>query len=435
VRSRPELVALVVIALSCHSSDAHVGCSPSLTCSLRDKRFAPPEPPDAGPARCNAAKQRCDAAALAAGGTFNCLVAPAGELLCWGDDREGQLGRGLSAADAGADEQATDAGLATVVDHALQVAAGAAHACAIVRGGALLCWGRDAEGQVDGHASSQPAYEPRAVALPAVTAVSAGGAHSCAVSAQGVICWGSALYGQVGRAAEDTVLPPALVVGTEGAVEVAAGVRHSCARWRDGHVSCWGELYDDDGHPQLNPVPALVADVDDAIQITAGAGHSCALRPDGSVWCWGLNDSGQLGDGSLRSSASPVQVQELERALQVSAGGIELDGALVAHTCAQTKSFFVQCWGRNSEGQLGIGSAGDSPIAQVVLGEPGEEDDEPFLPDVTQVAAGGLHTCAIDHDGAPRCWGDDSHAQLGQAPGSSPPFGRVKEVSRFGAAH
>src|SRR6185295_8087852 len=101
---------------------------------------------------------------------------------------------------------------------------------------------------------------------------------------------------------------------------------------------------------------------------SAGAGHTCALKRGGGVACFGHNESGQLGDGTFQSRARAVDVDGLELSLQVSAGGAELDGELVGHTCVQTKGFYVSCWGRNAEGQLGIGRADDSPTPQVVLG-------------------------------------------------------------------
>jgi hypothetical protein len=63
--------------------------------------------------------------------------------------------------------------------------AGGAHSCAIRGDGALVCWGDDSKGQLDG--------------IPAgtFTAVSAGGAHSCGAPATGrLACWGDNAYGQ-----------------------------------------------------------------------------------------------------------------------------------------------------------------------------------------------------------------------------------------------
>src|SRR5690606_33013316 len=68
--------------------------------------------------------------------------------------------------------------------------------------------------------------------------------------------------------------------------------------------------------------------LDDVRQVSAGTTHTCALRADGSVWCWGDNSVGQLGDGSLQSSSTPVRVRALPPARCVSAGA--------RSTCAAT---------------------------------------------------------------------------------------------------
>lgn len=422
-RRGPLLIALAIAVLSCQSQDTQVGCTPMLTCSLRPTQFVRPDAPDAGQAPCGGDTQRrCRASHVSAGGAHVCAIAQAGELFCWGDDREGQLGHG-SVSDGGVlavtgnGEPAgagVDAGVTPVLEHIVDVAAGAVHTCAIGADHRTYCWGGNAEGAVDGVAEVEPVLLPREVQVTNATAISAGAAHSCALTVAGVVCWGSARFGQVGRRIAAVALEPDIVPGTEGAIEVAAGLHHSCARFADGHVSCWGELTDASSRaPRATAQAEVVAGLADATQITAGAGFSCAVRAGGRVSCWGGNDSGQLGDGTLRASATPVDVANLEPSLRVAAGGDELDGKWLGHACAVASTFFVHCWGRNTEGQLGMGTGPASGRPQVVLGQPGEEDDEPLLPDVAAVSLGHAFSCAIDHDGPVLCWGDNSFGQRG----------------------
>jgi alpha-tubulin suppressor-like RCC1 family protein len=147
--------------------------------------------------------------------------------------------------------------------------------------------------------------------------------------------------------------------------------------------------------------------------IAAGANHTCALdRTAGTVWCWGSNSTddvaqtinGKLGHGvAVTHSAVPVQVvhaddQPLTDVIQVSAGG--------EHTCAVRGDRSVWCWGSDVSGQIGNGSS-DNNIPKI------HPIQVPGLADVKQVSAGGMHTCAVRHDGTAMCWGRDLHGELG----------------------
>jgi alpha-tubulin suppressor-like RCC1 family protein len=452
LRVRIPLLA-VCIAIAC-SNDTQVGCSPTLTCSLRDSRFVPPAVRDAGPESCVAGRRGCAVKQVSAGGQHGCAVTLAGDVLCWGDDSQDQRGKNLDEilTDAGElDAGELDAGedastppystrFSRVLTGAVRVAAGGFHSCALLSDGRIECWGRGAEGQVDGRSHDTSSAKPVDLGISGASEIAAGAFHSCAlVPASGVVCWGSAQYGQVGREQSMSALAPDVVPGTEVAIGVTAGVRHSCALLPSGQVECWGELLDEaTGEPYVTPTPVVVSGLDNAIAISAGAGHTCALKSDHSVVCWGLNDSGQLGDGSTRSSATPVAVgAALPGAFDVAAGGGEVDGRLVGHSCAITDRLEVACWGRNAEGQLGYGVGADNPNPTSVLDVVGSSDTT-TLDQLLSVTLGALHSCAWRATGQVYCWGDDTFHQLGGGTpdGRMPDVispGRAQRVRRFGS--
>ena len=75
-----------------------------------------------------------------------------------------------------------------------------------------------------------------------------------------------------------------------------------------------------------------------------------------------------------------------------------------SHTCVAETAGSVKCWGENGNGQLGMGSSvSKSSVPQTVVG----------LGGVTQVAAGWNHTCALETGGRVMCWGANSAGQLG----------------------
>lgn len=424
-----------MIVFAC-SGDAHVGCSPSLTCSLRASRFAPPVTEDAGPSRCDQTQQVCPAAQLTLGARHACVITDSRDLLCWGDGSEGQRGRDLDVLMGPSSRDAGDYiyGFARVFAGVRLASAGSAHTCAVLDNGFTQCWGRGREGQVDGVADRTASDEPVVAPVADVLAISAGGRHTCAATLQGVMCWGDNRYGQCGHNLSDTSPAPQLVPGTEGATQVASGARHTCALFGDGHVACWGELIDVSGIPNVNAQATVVAGLAGALLITSGGGHSCALTSV-AVMCWGRNDDGQLGDGTFISRATAAPVLELEvGAGDLAAGGGELDGQLVGHTCSVDRAAGVWCWGHNQNGQLGVGMPADQPHPLPVLRL--SSGDSASLDDIARVALGAAFSCALGSRGAVWCWGDDSSYQLGDRIDLDAGYellpGSVVRVQRFG---
>lgn len=77
-----------------------------------------------------------------------------------------------------------------------------------------------------------------------------------------------------------------------------------------------------------------------------------------------------------------------------------------AHTCALVDGTSARCWGDNSHGQLGLGTwdpGGDELVPVEVVG----------LGTASALAAGDSHTCAVVADGRVRCWGLNDAGQLG----------------------
>ena len=81
----------------------------------------------------------------------------------------------------------------------------------------------------------------------------------------------------------------------------------------------------------------------------AGVGQMNVIKSDGTMWGWGQNDKGQLSDGSKIARNSPVQAVGGGTAWNIFCTNDE-------SVCAIDTDGKLWSWGRNSDGQLGLGN-------------------------------------------------------------------------------
>ena len=108
----------------------------------------------------------------------------------------------------------------------------------------------------------------------------------------------------------------------------------------------------------------------------------CALISFGDVKYWGKNSEGQLGEGTAVNRSLPVAIAPGFTYAQITTGD---------HTCGITDNGALKCWGRSDSSQLGQGQ------------------------NYTKASAGRAHICAITNSGALYCCGYDLFGQLGIA--------------------
>lgn len=197
-----------------------------------------------------------NAADVAIGQSHTCVLLVDGTVKCWGYG----IAVGPSGALAGVVPFPVEV---DGIKNARAITAGRDFACALISDGTIKCWGDDGRAQlgdgVDPHENDEnfsATSTPQQVALitDAVT-IDAGWFHACAIVKSGAVrCWGSNDAGQSGDGTlnqnytyTDT---PTYVVGITGAVELALGDSHSCALLATGEVRCWGG----DGQGQLGNV-------------------------------------------------------------------------------------------------------------------------------------------------------------------------------------
>ena len=381
-----------------------------------------------------------NSARIASGDYHTCIIDSANGVWCWGGGGAGQLGNGKSV------DSASIVRVSNLTSGVQAIAAGGNHTCALTTAGAVYCWGSNAYGQI-GDGTTTYRNVPTLVSglSSGVVALAAGNVHTCAITSLGAMaCWGDNTYGQLGIGSTAGATKPTQVSFFAGAtsyssatglvasrslasvtisksisaslllnsnlvfigsgrraVALSLGYHHSCATDSAGALYCWGYNADGrlgDGSTTQRNSPVAVSGLTSGVQsIATGYYHSCAIDALDSVWCWGSNDLGELGQGGGSGSTTPLQVTSLAMSVQNLVAGAR-------HTCATDGVNTISCWGDNSYGQLGTGSATSDELSPVQTSS--------IVGSVRGLAMAGYHSCALDGSGV-QCWGNDYYGQLG----------------------
>ncbi len=334
-------------------------------------------------------------------------------------------GASVSRADAGPSLEWQNTGVS-------QVAVGETHTCAIEEG-VLFCWGGDSQGQLGYDSLSDELTAVRVSPNTSlgfhnldVTAVSAGGAVTCAIEGGVLFCWGANSTGQLGigtvSAQESTVRkvssgPDGFVNDSVSSVSVTgSGV---CAI-RLGVVYCWGAnglgavgngVVTDVSNPHPR-TPRKVVDNGDFVNsgvtsVTRGL-TTCAIR-NGEVFCWGAGSSGQIGNGTVTLANS--------RPLKVSSGSngfannnvesVTSTGVSVCAVRSESGSRVMYCWGSGGYGNFGNGTQTIAQSTPTKVSNTGGMTNA----SVTSHHVGNA-SCAVD-SGSVFCFGSNGYGQVG----------------------
>jgi alpha-tubulin suppressor-like RCC1 family protein len=330
--------------------------------------------------------------------------------------------------------------------------------CALLSGGTVECWGDNAYGEL-GNGTTTASATPVAVSgLTGVTAIATGFSSTCALLSGGTVkCWGYNADGELGNGTTTSSSIPVAVSSLSGATHLAlSNYGFACAILSGGTIECWGSnAYGQlgDGRVTDSSTPVVVSGIAGAtaVAVAEDAGYACALVSGGAIQCWGDNTCGNLGDGTTKSSSTPVSVQDqslpppapLTGATTLVAGAttnnfdvdvgptcVIASGGTVAcwggcngfgqvdvsglsgttvlsagsgFDCAIQQGGSVACWGNNDNGNLGNGTQTDSSTPVPVMG----------LSGVTNIVTSDGYACALMSSGGVECWGENIGGQLG----------------------
>ena len=148
--------------------------------------------------------------------------------------------------------------------------------------------------------------------------------------------------------------------------------------------------------------------------------HTCVIAQHHNatghfgVFCWGENILGEVNPGAPGAVVTAPQLVDVQ---PNTIAGVALG---LHHTCEfLDASTIIQCWGDNTNGQLGVG-------AGVTVGVPTRVGPLAVWSQVKSIAAGTNNTCAIVTLGGPTavheifCWGQNDACQVTPAGSSCP---------------
>jgi len=268
---------------------------------------------------------------------------------------------------------------------------GQRHACAIVDGGKVLCWGDGTEGAL-GQGNREWGGPFEVVGITNAVQISAGRDHTCARLDNGDIsCWGDNASGELGPGVEEAEVDLPItrtLMGKSGpvkAVFVSAGIDITCALTEENEIQCWGRWAEEgeiarfwgaEDDPQL-------------ASLEVGDDFMCVREQWGSVLCRGKNSVGQLGSGETSD--------DFQTAFTSVSGLPNVIDLVVAwnHACAMTEGGDVYCWGSNSSGQVTGSTVAGTSVAEATKAR---EDAE-------GIGAGDNRSCRVKNGGVPECWG------------------------------
>jgi alpha-tubulin suppressor-like RCC1 family protein len=295
------------------------------------------------------------------GGRVHSLVRESdGSAWTWGSNGWGQLGDGTRT-DRHTPIQVKDSTGNAYLQDVLRVAAGGEFSLALIDDPSktVRAWGQDFYGQLGDGASTKPLSElPVQVGgLTGVDAIAAGFWHALALKSNGEVwAWGRNNEGQLGDGTIVDRISPVQVSGLTAITAIAAGIDHGLALDGNGDIWAWGDnsegqLGDGTTTDRLTPVMVSGLSGVTIAAIGCGGSHSLAVDSTGAVWAWGWNIDGQLGDGTVTASSTPLQVSGISGVVAVAGGDL--------HSVALRDSACLSAWGGNSDGQLGDGTTAD----------------------------------------------------------------------------
>lgn len=323
-----------------------------------------------------------------------------GTLWAWGRNLYGQLGTGTTLPAGDVQVMPVQVGVATTW---ASVQAGNVFSLALRTDGTLWSWGYGREGQL-GLGTTTDQYQPTQVGTANWRSIAAclGTNHALAIRTDGTLwAWGLNIFGALGTGNTTSANAPVQVGTATTWKSASAGYGRSLATRTDGSLWAWGYNYRyvlGVGNTTTQLSPVAVGAGANWQEISTGGYTTLALRADGSLWAWGFNAYGQFGDGSGLALVPA----------QVSTGTTWKNASIyTSFTAAVRTDGTLWTWGNNLTGRLGTNQLYNTLVSRAVPTQVGTATNW------ERAAAGYSHALGLRTDGTLYGWGRNREGQIG----------------------
>ena len=347
---------------------------------------------------------------VSCGKQHSVIISQAG-VYSWGCNKYGQLGLGVSPAQlsmCAVPRHVT--GLQDV--HVTHVSAGQFHTACTDSSGRVYTWGWGVHGQL-GHGGVEDASSPTLVTAlrrHVVTSVACGYAHTLALTRDGrVYSWGCGLFGQLGTGATVKQVRPVRVRLPGRVVKIVSGYFHNIVIMDSGEVMTWG------ANPQILRLEAQQRKKEKLLQKQVEEKrrqemmNSDEMSEDQTLESLHPQDHSSVSTSDQHLTPHLLDTGPMSGQLIVSAA------AGSQHSAVLTDQGQLFTWGRNLEGQLGLGNRQSVKVPTLVTALTSDT--------VVTVSAGADFTVVVTDTGSVMAWGSNAAGQLGRAPLEDPNSG------------
>lgn len=250
---------------------------------------------------------------VTAGIGHTCAIDVSGAVKCWGEGSGHQLGIGSPVSQ----NSPTMTSITSFADKIYSSAYSNTTCAKMSDSGNLKCWGNNTNGQLGIGTNSIQSSIVNVTGLPEnyPAGVAVGAEAVCIIRNNGngnVRCWGNGTSGQLGNGLSTSQNNPSFssdVVGLDGVVSIKGHSDHFCALTNTKELKCWGFNADSqlgDGTYVNRNTPVAIALGEDVFDFSVGNNYVCARLINGNGKCWGNNTDGIFGNGTVTNSLSPV---------------------------------------------------------------------------------------------------------------------------------